>query len=281
MKKFLLLFVICLSFASGVFAHKPELVSEYSSKQILVEKPEVSKAYYGVFDSAVRAQEFVIESDQEFELYANFLLPVNESSLMDKRMTMQIFKGEELLSVLSGEDYEWTEFFEPFGYDEYLMGPEFESVVSEGTYRIILSVDEEVDLVDGEVNSYSVAIGKIEDFGLEETLDTYRLIPKIKAQIFDKTGADFVFSPLGAFLVLFMVVAGYVTGFVLRLIYGWLGISARCGIQKNGRLLRGLAAFLILILSLFGGFSQVGFFVSGLVLFEAIKGFCFVRFLRS
>ena len=44
-KKFLLLFVICLSFASGVFAHKPELVSEYSSKQILVEKPEVSKAY--------------------------------------------------------------------------------------------------------------------------------------------------------------------------------------------------------------------------------------------
>jgi len=107
------------------------------------------------------------------------------------------------------------------------------------------------------------------------------LIPKIKAQIFDKTGADFVLSPLGAFLVLFMVIAGYVTGFVLRLIYGWLGIAASCGIQKNGRLLRGLAALLILVLSLFGGFSQVGFFVSGLVLFEAIKGFCFVRFLRS
>ena len=65
-------------------------------------------------------------------------------------------------------------------------------------------------------------------------------------------------------------------------LYGWLGISARCGIQKNDRLLRGLASLLILILSLFGGFSQVfGFFVSGLVLFEAIKGFCFVRFLRS
>ena len=50
-----------------------------------------------MFDSTVRAQEFVIESDKEFELYANFLLPVNEnSSMMDKRMTMQIFKGEEL-----------------------------------------------------------------------------------------------------------------------------------------------------------------------------------------
>ena len=94
------------------------------------------------------------------------------------------------------------------------------NLLSEGTYRIILSVDEGVDLVDGDVNSYSVAIGKIEDFGLEETLDTYRLIPKIKAQIFDKTGADFVLSPLGGFFWFCLwFTTGYVTGFVLRLIY--------------------------------------------------------------
>jgi len=281
MKKLLLFFVICLCLASSAFAHKPELVSEYSSKKILVERPEVSKAYYGVFDSAVRMQEFVIESDTEFELYANFLLPVNENSLMDKRMTMQIFKSDELLSVLLGEEHEWTEFFEPFGYDEYLMGPEFESQVEPGRYKIVLSMDEGVELVDGEVNSYSVAIGKIEDFGFEETIDTYRLIPKIKSQIFDKTGADFVLSPLGAFLVLILVVFGFLSGYLIRFLYSVLGIAANCGINKNGRVLRGFVAVLILFLSLFFGFNKTGFFISGLVLFESVKGFCFVRFLMK
>jgi len=286
MKKLLLFFVLisslsATSFASDVFAHKPELVSEYSSQQILVENPEVSKAYYGVFDSTVRAQEFVIESDTEFELYANFLLPVNGNSVMDKRMTMQIFKGDELLTVLSGAGYEWTEFFEPFGYDDYLMGPEFESQVEPGRYKIVLSMDEGVELVDGEVNSYSVAIGKIEDFGFEETIDTYRLIPKIKSQIFDKTGADFVLSPLGAFLVLILVVFGFLSGYLIRFLYSVLGIAASCGINKNGRVLRGLAAVLILFLSLFFGFNKTGFFISGLVLFESVKGFCFVRFLMK
>ena len=281
MKKLLLFFVICLSFASGVFAHKPELVSEYSSQQILVENPEVSKAYYGVFDSAVRTQEFVIESDTEFELYANFLLPVNENSLMDKRMTMQIFKDEELLTVLSGAGYKWTEFFEPFGYDEYLMGPEFESVVSDGTYRIVLSMDEGVELVDGDVNSYSVAIGKIEDFGLGETLDTYRLIPQIKAQIFNKTGADFVWSPLGAFLAGFLLFAGFVFGFILRKIYGLLGFAMACNINKYGSALRYLMAVLIFIGSLFNNFSLIGMLISGAVLYEAFSGFCFFHGLRK
>ncbi len=281
MKKVLLFFVLICSVSATSFAHKPELVSEYLSQRIVVENPEVSKAYYGVFDSSVSSQEFVIESDTEFELYANFLLPINENSVMDKRMTMQIFKGEELLTVLSGAGYEWTEFFEPFGYDQYLMGPEFESVVSDGTYRIVLSMDEGVELVDGEVNSYSVAIGKIEDFGWEETLDTYRLIPKIKTQIFDKTGADFVLSPLGGFLVLILVVFGFLSGYLIRFLYSVLGIAASCGINKNGRVLRGVVAFLVLFASLFLGFSKTGFFISGLVLFESVKGFCFVRFLMK
>lgn len=281
MKKLLLFFVICLSFASGVFAHKPELVSEYSSQQILVENPEVSKAYYGVFDSAVREQEFVIESDTEFELYANFLLPVNENSLMDKRMTMQIFKGNELLTVLSGAGYQWTEFFEPFGYDEYLMGPEFESQVEPGRYKLVLSLDEGVELVDGEVNSYSVAIGKIEDFGLEETLDTYRLIPKIKAQIFDKTGADFVLSPLGAFLAGFLVFVGFVCGWILRKMYGYLGLAMACNINKYGSGLRYLMAVLIFVGSLFNNFSLLGILISGAVLYEAVSGFCFFHGLRK
>ena len=281
MKKLLLFFVICLCLASSAFAHKPELVSEYSSKKILVERPEVSKAYYGVFDSAVRMQEFVIESDTEFELYANFLLPVNENSLMDKRMTMQIFKSDELLSVLLGEEHEWTEFFEPFGYDEYLMGPEFESQVEPGRYQIVMSMDAGVELVDGEVNSYSVAIGKIEDFGFEETLDTYRLIPKIKAQIFNKTGADFVWSPLGAFLAGFLLFAGFVFGFILRKIYGFLGFAMACNINKYGSGLRYLMAVLIFIGSLFNNFSLIGILISGAVLYEAVSGFCFFHGLRK
>jgi len=281
MKKLLLFFVLICSLSATSFAHKPELVSEYGLDPIQVLNPEISKAYYGVFDANVRSQEFIIESEKEFELYANFLLPVNDNSLMDKRMTMQIFKGEQLLSVLSGAEYEWGEFFEPFGYDNYLMGPEFEQTVAADRYRIVLSLDEVVDLDDGELNSYSVAIGKIEDFGLAETLDTYRLIPKIKSDIFNKTGADFILSPLGAFLVTILFSFGYVFGFVIRYLFGLLGVAASCGINKNGRLIRGLASIVIFLFSLFFGFSKIGFVVSGLVMFEALHGFCFVKFIKK
>ena len=281
MKKILLFFVLIFSLSVTSFAHKPELVSEYGLDPIQVLNPEISKAYYGVFDSNVRSQEFIINSDEEFELYVNFLLPVNGNSMMDKRMTMQIFKGDELLSVLVGAEYEWGEFFEPFGFDNYLMGPEFEQNVDADSYRIVLSLDEVVDLDDGESNSYSVAIGKIEDFGLAETVDTYRLIPKIKSQIFNKTGADFILSPLGAFLVVILFSFGYVLGFLVRFIYRLFGVAASCGINKNGRRVRALAAIGIFLLSLFFGFSKFGFIVAGLVMFEALHGFCFVRFLQK
>ena len=281
MKKLLLFFILFVSLAASSFAHKPELVSEYNVSEVEVLQPEISKAYYGIFDSKIREQEFVINSDEDFNLYANFLLPVNGNSLMDKRLTMQVYESENLLVELSGVKHEWTEFFEPFGYDKYLMGPEFEKQVGPGLYRIVLSLDEDVEIKNADKVSYSVAIGKIEDFGWQETLDTYRLIPQIKTQIFDKSGVDFVLSPLGGFLVVIMLLAGFVFGYLLKFIYGLCGVAAACGIQKNGRVWRGLAAVILLILSLFFGFSKIGFFLSGLVFFESIKGFCFVRFLKK
>lgn len=281
MKKIFLFFILFLSLATTSFAHKPELVSEYNVSEIEVLQPEISKAYYGIFDSETRKQMFVINSSEDFNLYANFLLPVNDNSLMDKRLTMQVYESENLLVELSGVKHEWTEFFEPFGYDKYLMGPEFEKQVGPGMYRIILSLDNDVELKHTEKVSYSMAIGKIEDFGLQETLDTYRLIPQIKTQIFDKSGVDFVLSPLGGFLVVIMMLAGFVFGHLLKFIYGLCGIAAACGIQKNGRLWRGVVAVILLVWSLFYGFNKIGFFLSGLVLFEALKGFCFVRFLKN
>lgn len=279
MKKLVLALWLCVCLTS--FAHKPELVSEYGVESILVENPEVSKAYYGVFDFATRSQEFVVDSEDEFELYANFLLPINEKSLMDKRMTMQIFRGDELLVDLSGREYEWGEFFEPFGYDNYLMGPEFEKVVSAGVYRIVLSMDEDVEFLEREANSYSVAIGKIEDFGLAETLDTYRLIPKIKSQIFAKSGADFVLSPLGGFLLLVSVLFGVLLGFVLRFFLSlFMPVSyskKACSINKLGKYGRFILGFFILISSLFNGFSVFGFIISGIVFFEAFFNYCFFK----
>ena len=68
MKKIFLFFILFLSLATTSFAHKPELVSEYNVSEIEVLQPEISKAYYGIFDSETRKQMFVINSSEDFNL---------------------------------------------------------------------------------------------------------------------------------------------------------------------------------------------------------------------
>jgi hypothetical protein len=48
-------------------------------------------------------------------------------------------KNVESPTALSGNNFEWKKFFEPFGNDTYWKGPEYREKVGPGIYEIIVS----------------------------------------------------------------------------------------------------------------------------------------------
>jgi len=176
MKKLMLLIVLFM-WCIFVFAHQPRLAFKQPvGETIQVQKPEISQAFYG----ELRGQEDVyeIKSDEAFLLYVNILAPDIEGSRTD--FTVEIIENTyERYTRLEWWSFVWESFYKPFGWDDYLKGPEFEGQVLEGTYLIKVSNPDNQW-------KYSLAIGKIESFPLREMIDTYKNMPALKMQFFEK-----------------------------------------------------------------------------------------------
>jgi hypothetical protein len=165
----LTVFVSIMS-ASG---HVPEIVDnnrDFISEPILVEKPEFSKAFYGRLQGY--PHRYMIVSDEPFSLYVSLLVPFvgqDESSELE----FHIMKDGEKIVTRHGYD-DWVKWYEAFGGDWYLQGPVYEAEVPGGTYIVE---------VHSETNSeeYSLAIGRLERFGVFDVVKVVFLVPVIKA----------------------------------------------------------------------------------------------------
>jgi len=178
---------------------------------------------------------------------------------------------ENPLATLDGESFEWTKFFEPFGYDSYWMGPVFKEQVPAGNYEIIVTSR-------NNDSKYSLAVGEAELFDFKETMNAMRLVPQIKQDFFNESPIGFILSPMGAGFVLIMLTLGFLFGFFYRFI---LRRFTRNKIRKtsqninlNGRLLRALIGVLLLIWGITTSWNPLIFFFAGFVLFEAIFSWC-------
>ena len=197
MKKISLLiiagFLICLP----VLAHQPYFV-EQATEIIAVKDPEVSKAYYSRLTGAPHY--YQINSDIDFELYVNILIPaVPETS---KDMLVEIWQDNEQgtkLYTLDGAKFDWTPFFEEFARDDYFMGPEIEENVPAGVYLIKVSSPDNQ-------GKYSLAIGQKEEFPPAEIVRSLGEIPKIKSQIFNKPSWQGFANIFGLFIIVPVVV---------------------------------------------------------------------------
>jgi len=155
-----------------VTAHIPELVIEdrnYTLEPIIVNEPEISYAYYGKLQGS--PQIYKIESENPFHLYVSLLVPYvgQESSEVE----FHIMKDEEKIVMM--HDYQnWTKWYEEYGGDWYLQGPEYEADVEAGTYLVEVHSDTNSE-------DYTLAIGKIERFGAVEILKTVFVLPLMKA----------------------------------------------------------------------------------------------------
>jgi hypothetical protein len=200
MKKIILM-LFAVMMLNGVIAHQPRVGFEGALESpIQVEKPEISKAYYGELEG--NPEYYEINSDNDFLLYLNILAPDIQGARKD--FIVEVLQNDEIIFIL--DDAAWGEFYEPFGGDNYLMGPELEEQVTSGTYIIKVSNPDNA-------GKYSLAVGKIESFPPIEIIKTIFALPKLKKDFFNKSPLTAYFNYSGLFLLILLIL-------ILALIFG-------------------------------------------------------------
>jgi len=160
---------------------------------ILVENPEISQAFYGQLNG--EPAYYQIKSDQPFQLYVNLLVPTSPGQggeFISAEVTDQTGK---VVMFLNGTNSTWAPYFEEFGGDYYLKGPEATLQVPAGTYTIKVFNSQNQ-------GKYSIAIGKIETFPANEALAALFTLPLLKEQFFAKPLSTLFFEFIGIIFAL-------------------------------------------------------------------------------
>lgn len=200
----IIIFLFILFFAFGAFAHQPRIVSE---KLTEIKNPDISQAFYGKLTGEPSFYE--IKSEEPFNLYVGITVP--RAGEIREDFLIEISKDGKILEVLDGKTYEWVEFYEEFGRDYYFNGPEFQEDVEAGDYKIKVSNPDNL-------GNYVLVIGAKEEFPINEVINVYKTLPKIKAEFFNKSPADAFLNIFSLFLLIFVIIIGGGAGFVAYLI---------------------------------------------------------------
>lgn len=230
MKKGVFLAVsVCLLLVAGTaWCHQPRIVQ--GEDITLVENPEVSQAFYGELKGEPAS--YQIASEDPFKLYVGILVPDLESIGKDvsveitreqaypEEAAKQELEEEEMHVVLDGMEYEWTRWYEPFGGDWYWEGPELRSnppeeelpegvVVEGGVYTLkVFSSDNE--------GKYVLAVGEREEFPRGEMVQTLFVLPKLKAEFFERSPWSAYYNLVGLFLLIGIgILVGIIVAIVL------------------------------------------------------------------
>lgn len=259
---------LCLVFfaflPSVALAHQPRLVE---GQLTTVSDPEISKAYYGQLTG--QPDIYVINASAPFDLYVNVLVP--DLVGQKKDVSAVVLKGGAEIALLDGFNFEWKQFFEPFGHDTYWMGPEYKTRAEAGEYQIrVTSADN--------TSKYALAIGQQESFDFKQTKNALTLIPKLKRDFFNESPADFIFSPFGYGLILIMFIMSFVFGLIYRALLKRFAHGSRRGLHNNigkpDRFLRLALSLVLLILAITTTWSPLLLFFSGFCLFESLFSWC-------
>lgn len=209
MKKFYLLFIAFFLLVSLASAHQPRLVYEKNLSEfnpLVVEKPEISQAFYGELRG--EPEYYIITSNKSFELYINILSPDIKTARKD--FSFEVYFDNKLLYKENGTNLNWEKFHEEFAGDNYWRGPEIDKNVGPGIYKIKIYNT-------NNLGKYSLAIGKKEEFPLNEAINAYLSLPKIKI-FFEKSPLTALFNLLGLFLLILFIVLGVIIFLIIRIL---------------------------------------------------------------
>ena len=255
-----ILFLILVSWPLKVLAHQPRIVE---MEKINITEPEISKAYYGNLSG--KPHIYTISTSSPIDLYVNILVPFIEGP--EKNVTVNIFKGEQLIRTLSPTKEDWKEFFEPFGQSMYWKGPEFKVRADAGKYKIhVQSTEKSI--------RYVLATGEIEAFGGPESLRAILLIPELKKKFFEESPLSFILSPLGWGYILLLQVLVILAGFLISKILNISRIKFQTGyFQRSAKSIMICGVFFWLAFLFFAiqtSWHPLLIMMSGLALFMVI-----------
>jgi hypothetical protein len=191
----LLIFLSLFLFVSTSIAHQLRIDSGTISIEnpIIVENPEISQAFYGQLKG--NPVYYKITSNQPFQLYLNLLVPTSPGQGGEPVSAEVTDSSGNIVMFLNGTNSTRTPYFEEFGGDYYLKGPEATKDVPAGIYIIKVFNNQNQ-------GKYSLAVGKIEAFPLNETLNALVTLPILKEQFFAKPVTKLFLEFLGIILAL-------------------------------------------------------------------------------
>lgn len=204
----LLAVLVCFfAIAAPVFAHLPYMAG--GNAGITVNKPEISKAYYGWLEGEPAV--YSIDAKTPFLLYVNLLSPRIETGRID--YSAIIYKDGEFFANIPADNSLWLVTYEPFANDYYAKGPEWGQKVPSGKYEIKIYNS-------GNSGNYVLAVGKTEDLSLGEFLRALAVLPRVKEEFFGKPWWQ-AYSNLTGLMALivfvfFMMVAYFAVSFLRR-----------------------------------------------------------------
>lgn len=191
--KIVLIFLaIAFFFSAGIAqAHQPRIIFDKPAGEIKVENPELSQAFYDELKGEPRV--YLINSAKGFNLYINLLVPL--SSNPQGRYFADIFSAKDgqdtlIFSTATLTEQTWEQYYEEFGRDYYLKGPEYSAEVPAGEYKI---------KVYSQVNEgkYVLAVGQTESFDFQSLLNVYWQLPLLKMEFFKTSVLQFFLTPFG------------------------------------------------------------------------------------
>ncbi len=263
-KLLILVFVMLGLWTNVASAHQPQIVK---GENTIVADPEISKAYYGQLKG--EPDVFFISATEPFDLYVNVLVPDIEGQKKD--VSAVVLQNGKQLVVLDGMNYEWKEFFEPFGRDSYFMGPEYKSKAPRGEYEIrVWSSHND--------SKYALAIGEIEKFGRKEGIDSLKTVLSLKSDFFGKSRAGLIFSSIGYGMIIALYLLALLVFFIAKIITKKFSHTvpnkANKNVGKKDRLVRLVLGLAILFFAITTSWNPLIIFISGLVLCTALFSWC-------
>ncbi|MDD5398487.1 MAG: hypothetical protein PHU70_05335 [Dehalococcoidia bacterium] len=206
----LMAIIITVSQSWTADAHQPRLVC---GDPVTVVDPEVSKAYYATLSGAPHT--YIIESQKPFLLYLNILVPA--SSNPQGKYSAIVYRVDAGVRVefarLDADSVDWKEFYEEYGGDYYLWGPEYEATVPEGRYEV------EVFGNDNQ-GKYVLATGKVEDFPPVEIARTLLVLPVLKVQFFQYPPLVLLSNPIViAWLIAIVILLSAIVFFTIKILH--------------------------------------------------------------
>lgn len=264
---FILIFLapICAS------AHVPVLVA--SGTPGVITDPERSYAFYDTLHGASRT--YHVTQDSPWKLYLNLLVPrtANPNGTYDALVINE--RTGAIVASLDGRGVAWTPYYEQFGADNYLRGPELRKEMSAGDYAIVVSGA-------GNVGPYTLALGERESFTLLEVATMMTLIPRLKREFFHISPASFLASPLGGAYAVVFVIIGYMLAYAIRRFlrnklmgYSELSLNAK-NIGMHDRVMRAVFGLILFLLAILTSWHPVLFIAAGFCVYQAVGTWCLV-----